>query len=36
MNLIAIPYIMALCTSGFIFASTRMLFMLRDTNYFAV
>lgn len=35
-NLIAIPYISALVTAGVIFCATRMLFMLRDKQYFAV
>jgi hypothetical protein len=35
-NLIAIPYIHALITAGVIFCSTRMLFMLRDKNEFAI
>lgn len=32
----AIPYIQALATAGVIFCSTRILFMLRDKDYFAV
>lgn len=35
-NLIAIPYIHALITAGVIFCSTRMLFMLRDKDFFAI
>ena len=35
-NLIAIPYILALLTSGVIFCSTRILFMLRDKDYFNI
>jgi hypothetical protein len=36
LNLLAIPYIMALTTAGVIFCATRILFMLRDKDYFAV
>ena len=35
-NLIAIPYIHALITAGVIYCSTRMLFMLRDKDFFAI
>lgn len=36
LNLLAIPYIQALVTAGVIYCSTRMLFMLRDKDYFSV
>jgi MFS family permease len=35
-NVLAIPYILAVLTSGVIYCSTRMLFMLRDANYFNI
>lgn len=35
-NLIAIPYIHTLITAGVVFCSTRMLFMLRDKEAFAI
>jgi MFS family permease len=35
-NLLVIPYIQTLATAGVIYCSTRILFMLRDKDYFAV